>query len=295
MLGKLGYRSLRGVQISTVFFFTVFIQEWLRYPRAGWTGFALMIIYAGFDNGATILRAYQRFWGMILGLFSGYILWFIGHLDYRLLLFIIPSTVFFAYYLTGSGYKSTVFTINTSLVGTGYFDTSVTLFPVTFFLTDYLMATIIALCIILVCEHFWFNQPKLMHLFIRDIQADMIRRLSRLVHLLHASPIKRSDWFDACIAYTESLFEMQTLAKNVQFVTGTKGSVGIEFNQFLDLNNTIFVYLKALYTARHTKQYAKYDYNLLLDHVRSDLKKLKSLIKEAPDLQQEGVANALDV
>ncbi|WP_019216969.1 FUSC family protein [Legionella tunisiensis] len=70
------------------------MQEWLRYPRAGWTGFAVMMIYAGFDNGTTIFRAYQRFLGVLLGLFSGYILWFIGHVDYRTLIIILPMTVF---------------------------------------------------------------------------------------------------------------------------------------------------------------------------------------------------------
>ena len=61
MFGKLSYRSLRAVQISTVFCFTIIVQEGLRYPRAGWTGFAVMMIYAGFDIGTTILRADLRF------------------------------------------------------------------------------------------------------------------------------------------------------------------------------------------------------------------------------------------
>ena len=58
---RLSYRAMRGLQISIVFAFTIFVQEFLRFPRAGWTGFALMMIYAGFDNGATLSRAYNRF------------------------------------------------------------------------------------------------------------------------------------------------------------------------------------------------------------------------------------------
>jgi hypothetical protein len=294
MFGKLSYRSLRAVQISTVLCCTIIIQEAFRFPRAGWTGFAVMMIYAGFDNGTTILRAYHRFWGMLLGLLSGYLLWFIGHIDYRLLLLIIPLTIYFAYFLAGKAYSvPTIFTVNTSVIGTGYFDTSVTVFPLTFFLTDYLMCTVIAFCIILIFEYFWFSRYNLIHLFIIDNQAEMVRKLYRLIHLLNQNKTHRSHWFEACISYTDSLFEMEKLARNAQFIRRAKGTLGKEFNQFLELNSRIFINLKALYISSHTKQYGKYDYTLLLEQVQMDLKILKHLIRTPHDEDHNGALHAL--
>ena len=294
MFGKLSYRSLRAVQISTVFCFTIIVQEGLRYPRAGWTGFAVMMIYAGFDNGTTILRAHHRFWGMLLGLFSGYLLWFIGHIDYRLLLIIIPITIYLAYFLAGHAYSvPTVFTVNTSVIGTGYFDTSLSVFPITFFLTDYLMCTVIAFAIILIFEYFWFSRYKLINLFIIDNQTEMVRKLYRLVNLLNQSKIRRSEWFEACVSYTDSLFEMEKLARNSQFIRRAQGTLGEEFNQFLAINSRIFVYLKALHIANYTKRYGKYDYNLILQQVQMDLKSLRQIIRATHDAEHNGELHAI--
>ncbi|CEG56131.1 FUSC family protein [Legionella fallonii] len=287
MFGRLSYRSLRGIQISVVFFFTIIVQELLHFPRAGWIGFAVMMIYAGFDNGTTILRAYHRFLGMLLGLLSGYLLWFLGHVDYRLLIIIIPITIYLAYFLAGQAYTvPTVFTVNTSVIGSGYFDTSRSTFPLTYFLLDYLMCTVIAFAIILVFEYFWFRRYNVMSLFIKDTQADVIRKLYRLIHLLNQDKISRSDWFDACITYTDSLFEMDKLARNSQFLIISEGVLGDHFNEFVALNNHIFIRLKALYLATYTKRRRKYDYNLLLQEVQADLKRLKILVRDVHDAEE---------
>lgn len=280
-LSKLSYRSVRSIQISTVFFFTIIVQELFHYPRAGWTGFAVMMIYAGFDNGTTIFRAYHRFLGMLLGLFSGYLLWFVGHIDYRLLIIVIPITIYFAYFLAGQAYSvPTVFTVNTSVIGTGYFDTSSSSYTVTYFLIDYLMCTVIAFAIILVFEYFWFSRYRLMGLFIRDTQADVIRKLYRLIHLLNQDKISRTAWFKACIAFTDSLFEMEKLGRNAQFLISSERELGDEFTQFVELTNRIFIKIKALYLATYTKKHRKYDFNQLLQQVQVDLKLLKILVKD---------------
>ncbi|AHE66243.1 hypothetical protein Loa_00674 [Legionella oakridgensis ATCC 33761 = DSM 21215] len=182
----LDYRAVRGIQISVVFTFTIFVQEFLRYPRAGWTGFAVMMIYAGFDNGTTLSRAYQRFLGVLLGLLSGYFLWFLGHIDYRTLIILIPMTVYLAYFLVGRAYSiPTVFTVNTSIIGTGYFNPSSSSFSITSFLIDYLICTLIAFTIILVFEYFEFRRYHMMHRFIQDTQTEVVARLNKLTNLLN--------------------------------------------------------------------------------------------------------------
>ncbi|KTC86903.1 FUSC family protein [Legionella brunensis] len=290
---QFNYRELRCVQISTVFFFTFFIQEWLRYPRAGWTGFAVMMIYAGFDNGTTIFRAYHRFLGVLLGLFTGYLLWFIGHVDYRTLIIIIPITVFFAYFLVGRAYSvPTVFTVNASVIGAGYFSAknSPTVF---YYIFDYTLCTLIGFGIILVFEYFWFRRYHMMQRFIRDTQAEVINDLYRLVDLLNQEAIRRRDWFSSCIKLTDSLFEVNTLMRNAQFADKSARAVGDEFNQFVDLGNRIFIGLKALYMAYYTKRYHKFDYNQLFQQVQADLLRLKTfVIDEQQTDASYGVINA---
>lgn len=272
------YRTLRCIQISTVYFFTFIVQELLRYPRAGWTGFAVMMIYAGFDNGTTIFRAYHRFLGVLLGLYSGYLLWFVGHLDYRTLILIIPLTVFFAYFLTGRAYSiPTVFTVNTSVLGTGYFSTQQAA-PVFYFIIDYTICTLIAFAIILGFEYLWFSRYRMMQRFISDTQMEVINDLYRLIDLLNQKKIRRTEWFSRCIKLTSSLFEVNTLVQNSQFMVKSQRAVGDEFNQFVTLTNRIFIGLKALYMAYYSKRYHKFDYNQLLQEIQNDLVRLKTYV-----------------
>ena len=153
-------------------------------------------------------------------------------------------------------------------------------FTVTNFIIDYSICNLIAYAIILIFEYFWFSRYQLMKLFIRDTQADVIRKLYRLIHLLNQDKISRSDWFESCITYTDSLFAMQLLAQNAQFVISSERAVSGEFHQFVALNNDIFISLKALYLATYTKKHRKYDFNQLLQKVQADLKLLKNLMKE---------------
>jgi len=285
MIGKpLGYRELRALHICIVFGFTVFIQEILRFPHAGWTGFSVMMIYAGFDNGTTLFRAYHRFWGMILGLFSGYILWFLGHLDYRFLILLIPLTVFFAYFLVGQAYSiPTIFTVNAAVIGTAYFSAH-NEFSITAFLVDYAFCTIIAFVICVVFEFFIFYRHGLMKKFIQDREEEVILHLKALIGLLNQPSIRRSDWFEACINLNRSLNEVNNLINNTAFEYSSEHVVGDKFNQFVILTNEIFIGLKSLYSAYYTKRYHKHDYTQLLNHVQQNLQYLQLLVNNQQNL-----------
>lgn len=276
---NLSYRTLRALHICIVFTFTIWFQEILRFPRAGWVGFAVMMIYAGFDSGTTLFRAYHRFWGMLLGLFSGYLLWFMGHLDYRTLILIIPLTVFFAYFLVGHAYSvPTAFTVNTAVIGTGYFYAHNS-FSITFFLVDYAICTVFAFVIILLFEYFWFRRHHMMQRFIRDTQNEVLQHLSELVNLLNQDKIQRTKWYHGCVALNRSLNEVNNLVRNAQFLHSSEQAVGDEFNYFVALSNRIFVALKALYSAYYTKRYHKHDYFDLYNQVQADLAQLASLLE----------------
>ena len=290
-----GYRLLRGIQISMVFSFSIFVQELWRFPHAGWAGFTLMMIYAGFDNGTTLVRASHRFLGVLLGVFLGYILWIFGHIDYRLLYFIIPFTVSGVFFWAGTAYSiPTIFTVSTSILAFGYFD-SQSSFVVSVFIMDYTACTVIGFVIILLFEHFWFRHYQMLHRFIRENQQDVIKNLYTLVHLLNQDKIRRTDWFRGCITLTASLFEMDRLVLNTQFAACSEHAVGDEFIQFVALSNQVFVNLKALYIACYTTRYRKYDYNQLVDIVHADLNKLNTLIVgEAKASSIDGVLHAAD-
>ena len=281
---RLSYRAIRGLQICIVFSFTIFLQEWLRMPHAGWIGFSVMMIYVGFDHGTTLFRTFHRFWGMILGLISGFLLWFLGHVDFRLLILIIPITIFLAYFLVGHAYSvPTIFTVNTAVIGTGYFSTGLTT-TVNSFIYDYTAATIVALAICVFFEYFIFRRYGLMQRFISDTQLQIIQQLKILLELLNHESISKIAWFNACIGLSQLLGEVNNLVRNSEFEYSAHKAVGNEFNQFVTLTNQIFVNLKALYSAYYSPRYHKHDYNQVFNQVQAQLEQLESLINLSVDL-----------
>ena len=275
----LSYRAIRALQICIVLTFTVFIQELLRFPHAGWTGFSVMMIYVGFDHGTTIFRAYHRFWGMVLGLISGFILWFLGHIDYRILIVVIPITIFFAYFLVGKAYSvPTVFTVNTAVIGTGYFAANIDT-TINSFIYDYTAATILAFVICIFFEYFFFRRYGLMNRFINDTQNKIIISLQRLLLLLDSDDINRVEWFHACLDLNDNIVEINGLVNNLEFAYISKNVIGNEFNHFTLLVNQIFLSLKALYFACDNKDINKSDYQQILTQVQCSLTELEQLLK----------------
>lgn len=274
----LNYRAIRALQICVVFTFTIFIQEFLRFPHAGWTGFSVMMIYVGFDHGTTLFRAYHRFLGMILGLFSGFLLWFLGHVDYRLLIIIIPITIFLAYFLMGRTYSvPTIFTVNTAVIGTGYFAANIDT-TVNSFIYDYTAATILAFVICVFFEYFFFRRYGLMKRFVNDTQNKIIVSLRQLILLLDQDEINRVTWFNACLDLNSHINEINNLVNNIEFEYSVEKAVGNEFKQFTLLANQIFIALKALYSAYYTTRFHKHDYQQIVTDVQNNLAKLEMLL-----------------
>lgn len=291
-IDKLSYRGIRALQICIVISFTIFVQEWLRYPNAAWTGFSVMMIYVGFDHGTTIFRAYHRFFGMLIGLFSGFILWFVGHLDYRLLIIIIPLTIFFAYYLVGHAYSvPTIFTVNTAVIGTGYFAYDKTS-TVNTFIYSYTAATIIAFIICVAFEYLWFRHYNLMKRFIEDTQHKIIVDLKTLLDLLNSDSNSMNKWFTACSILSSNLTEVNQLVSNAEFEYSSEKVVGVEFNKFVDDANKLFIDIKALYSACFVKRHNRHNYERLFSQININLAKLEQAINNKLQLTiDRGVLN----
>ncbi len=276
----LNYRAIRALQICVVFSFTIFIQEFLSFPHAGWIGFSVMMIYVGFDHGTTLFRAYHRFLGMILGLLSGFFLWFIGHLDYRILILIIPVTIFLAYYLVGHAYSvPTIFTVNTAVIGTGYFSANATT-TVNNFIYGYTFATIIAFIICVLFEYFWFRRYGLMKRFIQDTQNGILSLLKEMVVYINHGNVKRLVWFELCLDLNHRLNEANALVHNAEFEYSSEKVVGEKFNQFVELTTEIFIALKTLYSAYYTNRSHQHNYADLLNITEDNLKTLEQLIHQ---------------
>ena len=92
------YRATRAFQICIVYVTTLLIERLLQFNRAGWIGFVVMMIYVGFDSGASMNRTLHRFLGTMIGLLLSYFLWLLGLLDYRLIMTVIPIIVFFSFF-----------------------------------------------------------------------------------------------------------------------------------------------------------------------------------------------------
>lgn len=173
------YRATRALQICVVFLTTLVIERALNYSRAGWVGFIVMMIYVGFDSGASIHRTMHRFLGSLIGLLFSYFLWQIGLLDFRLMLIIIPTVLFFAFFSLCKFYAyPTIFTVSLTFLGTAYF--SPIDYDASSFFFDYFKSTVVAFFICFVFEGLIFKDSRLTQKFYYDLQHSIVAELDRL-------------------------------------------------------------------------------------------------------------------
>ena len=203
----MSYKTTRALQICIVFAATLIVQVFFGYAKAAWTGFAVMMIYAGFDAGAAMQRTFHRFWGALFGLLLSYVLWFIGHVDYRLLVIIIPFVVFMAYFTLGKLYAvPTVFTVTLTALGTDYYSNNT--YFVAWFFSDYFICTVIALIICVVFEFFGFKKSNLTRKFFVDLQQEIVLGLSDLLKIVTHSSLNRSLFLKATVKLNQKVLDM---------------------------------------------------------------------------------------
>ncbi|MBP9742576.1 MAG: FUSC family protein [Burkholderiales bacterium] len=214
MFKTIDYRTTRALQICIVFAVTLAIQNWFRFAHAAWTGFAVMMIYAGFDAGAVMQRTFHRFWGALLGLLLSYILWFIGHIDYRLLFMIIPLTVFLAYFSLGKLYAiPTIFTVTLTALGTDFYSNDT--YFVAWFFSDYFICTVIALIICAIFEYAVFKHSNLTHKFYASLQQDVIYNLHDLFSVVTANTLNQSKYLKYTVRFNQKVLEFNNFVTTV--------------------------------------------------------------------------------
>ncbi len=226
---NIDYRKTRALQICLVFATALAVQRVMGYSHAGWIGFAVMMIYAGFDKGASLLRTTHRFWGAILGLLLSYFLWVMGQVDFRLILIVIPFIVFMAYFSLGKLYAfPTIFTVTLTSLGTDYYGGNNYAVPNFFF--DYLLSTVVAFLLCFMFEFFVFRGSQLSRKFYLDLQKRIITRLNKLFHIVIQRPMRDSTYLQVSIALNTNILDLYA------FVDAAKHETHPEINFLEELS-----------------------------------------------------------
>ncbi len=275
---QLTYTQLRALQISLVFSFTILLQCVWVYPKAPVTAYVLLLIYAGFDNGTTLQRTYYRYLGTVYGIFLGFFFWYIGHIDYRLILLVCPITIYLAYFFSSHAYHiPTVFTVCTALLGMGYYGTYLHE-DIKYLLVDFFMCSLIAFVMILFFEYFIFRRYQHMRRFIIESQTATITHLLNLVDYLNQPKVTRKEWFDECAKLIANLANTEKLLGNAHFMKRSMEEFGEEFNDFIDQVNQLYSHFKALYFALHLEPNAAIDVTQFIHTINHELLRLKHLV-----------------
>ncbi|MDF1646562.1 MAG: FUSC family protein [Legionellaceae bacterium] len=215
MQKTIDYRTTRALQICIVFIATLLIQRALNFSHAGWIGFAVMMIYAGFDSGASLHRTMHRFWGAMLGLFLTYILFFLIRIDDDLIYIVIPVIIFMAYFSLSKYYVApTIFTVTLTGLGSDYYQSN--LYAIDQFFFDYTKATTIALSICVFFEYFVFKKKSLTHKFYFDLQQALVAELSVLFDVAATKPCRRSHYLKLSAQFNANILKLQTFLKTAQ-------------------------------------------------------------------------------
>ncbi len=219
------YRSTRALQICIVFVTTLLIERLLNYSRAGWIGFIVMMIYVGFDSGASIHRTMHRFWGTVLGLVLSYFLWQLGLLDFRLMLTVIPIVIFFAFFSLGKFYAyPTIFTVSLTFLGTAYFSPSDT--NAYNFFGDYFKSTSVAFFICFMFEGLIFRKSHLTRKFYYDLQKSIISELESLYSLGVTIPSNQNRFLRGSAVCRVKIHELHGFEQMAQHDLGLEQGLG---------------------------------------------------------------------
>lgn len=225
MLNRSDYRTTRALQICIVFLTTLVIERLLNYSRAGWIGFVVMMIYVGFDSGASIHRTMHRFLGSLLGLLLSYFLWQLQLLDYRVMLVVIPTVIFLAFFSLCKFYAyPTIFTVTLTFLGTAYF--SPTDYDAYSFFFDYLKSTAVAFFICFVFEGLIFRSSQLTKKFYNDLQKSIISELDQLYHLGIKQPPNQNRFLRGSAICRVKINELHTFEQTAKHDIGLEQGLG---------------------------------------------------------------------
>ncbi|MCH9756521.1 MAG: FUSC family protein [Gammaproteobacteria bacterium] len=248
MSKAIDYRTTRALQICVVFIATLLIQRLLDFSHAGWIGFAVMMIYAGFDSGASLHRTMHRFWGAMLGLFLTYILFFFIRIDDDLIYVVIPVTIFMAYFSLSKYYVApTIFTVTLTGLGSDYYQSN--LYAIDQFFFDYTKATTIALSICVFFEYFIFKKKSLTHKFYFDLQRALVSELHGLLEVVTTKPVRRSNYLRLSAQFNTNILKLHAFLKTAEHDYHLRAHLFDEIETFNTIMKQVYQNIRQLFVS----------------------------------------------
>lgn len=191
MLHIKGYYQTRAIQICIVFTCSQILEGYLNFTHSGWIGFAVMMIYAGFDSGASIHRSKHRFWGAVLGLLLSYFLFILIRFNDDFIWLIVPFIIFMAYFTVSKLYVTpTIFTVSLTGLGADYYQSND--FAIQTFFEEYFFATLVAYWLCIALEYYVFKRSSLSKKFYAELQENILTSLNKIFYLLSTRKINAS-------------------------------------------------------------------------------------------------------
>lgn len=189
MFNSIDIFTRRYLQITTAFMIFVFIEQYFHIPHAVWIVITGSIIYAGFNPGTVLKRAYWRFSGTLTGVCAVAIMWYIIHLDYRTAI-IFAALIAFAmvfFLALPYNYYMIIATLSSDIAvewgNSGHFSLQ-------YYVVDRVVCTLIVFAICLVMEHLWFGRSNFTSLLYRKTKTELYNEMemcSRNVDHIHLS------------------------------------------------------------------------------------------------------------
>ncbi len=273
MFKAIDYRTTRAFQICIIFVTTLMIQRYLKFTHAGWIGFSVMMIYAGFDSGTSLHRTVHRFWGVMFGLLLSYFLWVLMRLDVGFVLFVAPVIVFMAFFTLGKYYVSpTIFMVTLTALGLDYY-TLDQYEPINFFF-DYTRATVLALAICVFFEYFIFKKSNLTHHFYFDLQQTVIRQLGQLFEIVTNTPVRHSHYLKLSAQLNLRLLELQSFLLVVKHDYHVQTQYFDSLDTFYESIEQIYHNIRQLFVSESSRQAT------LISETRAQLDALENMIQE---------------
>ncbi len=263
----LDYRATRAFQICVVFIAALAIQDWLQFSHAGWIGFSLMMIYAGFDSGTSLHRTQHRFWGAMLGLLLSYVLWMIIRIHYEFIFLIVPIVVFMAFFALGKFYVSpTIFTVTLTALGVDYY--TLDYYSVDEFFFDYFRATFIALGICVFFEFFLFKKSHLTHKFYFDLQRRLVCQLETLFLIVTKYPIRQSQYLKMSAQLNVIVLEWHAFFITIQHDYQIENHHVNDLDLFNERMEKTYQNIRQLFiSGSHSSKHLKIETRAMLDHL----------------------------
>lgn len=265
------YYNTRAVQICIVFTCSQLLEAYFHFTRAGWIGFAVMMIYAGFDSGASIHRSKHRFWGAVLGLLLSYFLFIIIRFNDDFIWLIVPIILFMAYFTVSKLYVTpTIFTVSLTGLGADYYQSES--FAVQSFFEEYLFSTLIAYLLCVVLEYYVFKRADLSNKFYLESQEKIVNNLDNLFAKLSTQTINSSKFLKLTAELDEQLIRLGTFIRTSRHNYSMHRAFYKASKQFNLQAEQVYKHLHTLYIEKDKQQAS------LLTETASLLKDLRASI-----------------